>query len=36
MNTASWLAGATQFCLLGVLLIVSIIATNFIYSRTQR
>jgi rhamnose transport system permease protein len=35
MNTASWLP-ATQFCLLGVLLIVSIIATNFIYSRTQR
>lgn len=35
MNTASWLP-ATQFCLLGVLLIVSIIVTNFIYSRTQR
>ena len=35
MNTASWLP-ATQFCLLGVLLIVSIIITNFIYSRTQR
>jgi rhamnose transport system permease protein len=35
MNTASWLP-ATQFCLLGVLLIISIIATNFIYSRTQR
>ena len=27
---------ATQFCVLGVLLIVSIIATNIIYSRTQR
>ena len=27
---------ATQLCVLGVLLIVSIIATNFIYSRTQR
>ncbi len=35
MNTASWLP-ATQFCLLGVLLVISIIATNFIYSRTQR
>src|SRR3569833_914289 len=35
MNTASWLP-ATQFCLLGVLLIVSNIATNFIYSRTLR
>src|SRR3569833_2783018 len=35
MHTASWLP-APQFCLLGELLIVSIIATNFIYSRTQR
>src|SRR3569623_1266671 len=35
MNPASWLP-ATQFCLLGVLLIVSIIVTNFIYSRPQR
>ena len=35
MTTANWLP-ATQFCVLGVLLIVSIVATNFIYSRTQR
>jgi rhamnose transport system permease protein len=35
MITAEWLP-ATQLCVLGVLLIVSIIATNFIYSRTQR
>ena len=35
MITANWLP-ATQFCVLGVLLIVSIVATNFIYSRTQR
>jgi rhamnose transport system permease protein len=35
MTTANLLP-ATQLCVLGVLLIVSIIATNFIYSRTQR
>ena len=35
MLTAQWLP-ATQLCVLGLLLIVSIIATNFIYSRTQR
>jgi rhamnose transport system permease protein len=35
MNTANLLP-ATQLCVLGVLLIISIIATNFIYSRTQR
>jgi len=35
MLTAEWLP-ATQLCVLGVLLIASIIATNFIYSRTQR
>jgi rhamnose transport system permease protein len=35
MIVANWLP-ATQLCVLGVLLIVSIIATNFIYSRTQR
>jgi rhamnose transport system permease protein len=35
MLTAQWLP-ATQLCVLGGLLIVSIIATNFIYSRTQR
>jgi rhamnose transport system permease protein len=35
MLTAQWLP-ATQLCVLGVLLIASIIATNFIYSRTQR
>jgi rhamnose transport system permease protein len=35
MLTAQWLP-ATQLCVLGVLLIVSIIATNLIYSRTQR
>lgn len=35
MITAEW-PPATQLCVLGVLLIVSIVATNFIYSRTQR
>ena len=35
MTTANLLP-ATQLCVLGILLIVSIIATNFIYSRTQR
>jgi len=35
MTTANLLP-ATQLCVLGVLLIISIIATNFIYSRTQR
>ena len=35
MTTANLLP-AIQLCVLGVLLIVSIIATNFIYSRTQR
>jgi rhamnose transport system permease protein len=35
MLTAQWLP-ATQLCVLGGLLIVSIIATNLIYSRTQR
>jgi rhamnose transport system permease protein len=35
MTTANLLP-ATQLCVLGVLLIVSIIATNLIYSRTQR
>jgi len=35
MTTANLLP-ATQLCVLGVLLIVAIIATNFIYSRTQR
>ena len=35
MLTAQWLP-ATQLCVLGLLLIISIIATNFIYSRTQR
>jgi rhamnose transport system permease protein len=35
MTTANFLP-AIQLCVLGVLLIVSIIATNFIYSRTQR
>lgn len=35
MIVANWLP-AWQLCVLGVLLIVSIIATNFIYSRTQR
>jgi rhamnose transport system permease protein len=35
MLTAQWLP-ATQLCVLGLLLIISIIATNYIYSRTQR
>jgi len=35
MIVANWLP-AWQLCVLGVLLIVSIIATNLIYSRTQR
>jgi rhamnose transport system permease protein len=35
MTTANLLP-ATQLCVLGILLIISIIATNFIYSRTQR
>ena len=35
MIVANWLP-AYQLCVLGVLLIVSIIATNFIYSRTER
>ena len=35
MTTANLLP-ATQLCVLGVLLIISIIVTNFIYSRTQR
>ncbi len=35
MIVANWLP-AYQLCVLGVLLIVSIIATNLIYSRTQR
>ena len=35
MIVADWLP-AYQLCVLGVLLIVSIIATNFIYSRTER
>ena len=35
MTTANLLP-ATQLCVLGVLLIVSIVATNLIYSRTQR
>jgi rhamnose transport system permease protein len=35
MTTANLLP-ATQLCVLGVLLVLSIIATNFIYSRTQR
>jgi rhamnose transport system permease protein len=35
MIVANWLP-AYQLCVLGVLLIVSIIATNIIYSRTQR
>lgn len=35
MLTAQWLP-ATQLCVLGLLLIVSIIATNYIYSRTRR
>jgi rhamnose transport system permease protein len=35
MIVANWLP-AYQLCVLGVLLIISIIATNFIYSRTQR
>jgi len=35
MIVANWLP-AWQLCVLGVLLIVSIIATNFIYSRAQR
>jgi rhamnose transport system permease protein len=35
MTTANLLP-ATQLCVLGVLLIISIIATNLIYSRTQR
>jgi len=35
MIVANWLP-AWQLCVLGILLIVSIIATNFIYSRTQR
>ncbi len=35
MIVANWLP-AWQLCVLGVLLIVSIIATNFIYSRTER
>ena len=35
MTTANLLP-ATQLCVLGILLIVSIIATNLIYSRTQR
>jgi rhamnose transport system permease protein len=35
MLTAQWLP-ATQLCVLGLLLIISIVATNLIYSRTQR
>ena len=35
MIVANWLP-AYQLCVLGILLIVSIIATNFIYSRTER
>jgi rhamnose transport system permease protein len=35
MTTANLLP-ATQLCVLGVLLVIAIIATNFIYSRTQR
>jgi len=35
MIVANWLP-AYQLCVLGVLLIVSIIATNLIYSRTER
>lgn len=35
MIVANWLP-AYQLCVLGTLLIVSIIATNFIYSRTER
>jgi rhamnose transport system permease protein len=35
MIVANWLP-AWQLCVLGVLLIISIIATNFIYSRTER
>ena len=35
MIVANWLP-AWQLCVLGALLIVSIIATNLIYSRTQR
>ncbi len=35
MIVANWLP-AYQLCVLGVLLIISIIATNFIYSRTER
>jgi rhamnose transport system permease protein len=35
MIVANWLP-AWQLCVLGTLLIVSIIATNLIYSRTQR
>jgi rhamnose transport system permease protein len=34
--TVANLLPAVQLTVLGVLLIVSIIATNFIYSRTQR
>ncbi len=35
MIVANWLP-AYQLCVLGILLIVSIVATNFIYSRTER
>jgi rhamnose transport system permease protein len=35
MIVANWLP-AWQLCVLGSLLIVSIVATNLIYSRTQR